>query len=123
MQGKANCRIADIDEMLQPVGPLFAALRYLALLYKGRQQDAMGILCMKQGRKRTEQDLERSYYKHMLIYLRHMAGASAMSQCVADYLRLSYIAVWIALSPVIPFGCLCIQLLVLHGFWMCRQLR
>lgn len=64
VQDKANCYIADIDEMLQPVDPLLAALRYLALLYQGRQQDAMGILTMKQGRKRTEQDLERPYYKY-----------------------------------------------------------
>ena len=100
VQGKANCCIADIDEMLQPVDPLLAALRYLALLYQGRQQDAMGILTMKQGRKRTEQDLERPYYKHMLkIFQVHGRHQRHVTMCC----QLSYIAAWIAVSPVFPF--------------------
>ena len=101
VQCRVNCYIADIDEMLQPVHPLLVALRYLALLYKGQQQDAMDIYTMKKGRKRTEQDLERPYYKHMLkIFQVHGRHQRHVTMCC----QLPHIAAWIALSPVVPFG-------------------
>ncbi len=66
VQDKAVCSTEQVDEMLQPWQPLLAGLRYLTLLREARKQDAKGILTMKQGRERSEADLEREYYSHML---------------------------------------------------------
>ncbi len=44
VQGKVACCIANIDDMLQPIDPLLAALRYLSLLYDGPGQDAKDLL-------------------------------------------------------------------------------
>ena len=65
-QGKVACHIAKVDDMLQPIDPLLAALRYLSLLYDGRHQDATDLLRMKQSRHRSRADEERNYYPHML---------------------------------------------------------
>ena len=66
MQGKVACNIAKVDDMLKPIDPLLAALRYLSLLYHGRGQDAKNLLRMKQSRKKAQADEERDYYPYML---------------------------------------------------------
>ena len=87
VQGKAACTIRKVDEMLQPRQPFLAGLRYLSLLYEGRKQDAKGIVAMKRGRKKSEADLERDYYPHMLKIFQVLA-ANIMSLphvCYAYY--------------------------------------
>lgn len=66
VQDKVACYIAKVDDMLQPIDPLLAALRYLSLLYHGRGQDATDLLRMKRSRKKAQADEERAYYPYML---------------------------------------------------------
>jgi len=98
VQDKAACKIAKADEMLQPRQPLLAGLRYLSLLYEGRNQDAKGIVAMKRGRKKGEADLEREYYPHMLKIFQVLA-ANDMSCVFATCVAVPTVALF-AVMPV-----------------------
>jgi len=91
VQGKAACNIANADKLLQPRQPLLAGLRYLSLLYEGRNQDAKGVVAMKRARKKGEANLEREYYSHMLKIFQVLAASN--TSCVCPH-------VWLCLLPL-----------------------
>ena len=95
MQGKAECGIKEVDEMLQPAQPLMVALRYLSLLYKGRSQPANSLLTMKQQRKRCQADLEKDYYPYMLSTFQVQASRQhhVILCCTFNYVAVPFAAI------------------------------